>query len=414
MLTDPPNVPAGTTVLNLTYSDIALHLTYSDGTNEWLSVGTSGTVDSFSLVNMSQTIASTTIPTGSKVDKIQFTIVNVDVVINGTTYNVTTLSNTLVLAVANSQINQTLSGVLVDFNPTIVQIQSADTNGTPLSYYVLVPSATASVVNSLDQAQIRVGTIVNLDGRDRDRITNVVEDFSQNISVESASLQMNGNSTSLSVTLKNNGDITFRIFGFMLNGQFNSSQTATTEFQIPNQQPSFDGNRQIDSIPFQINDTSIIPFFRAGPQMQPMNHQDLPPNQLDQPRLTNDNQTTPFGNQQGMPSNFAQMGSPTGPEIQRMNPQNMGPNQPLPPRNDTQNPQQMNPTMIPHDDRNGNASSSYVALQPGQTITLTFNGIIAIPLPNNDTGAISLILGNTYTIHLMGEGYQTYTVIAKN
>ena len=39
MPTDPPNVPAGTTLLNLTYSDIALHVTYSDGTTEWLSVG---------------------------------------------------------------------------------------------------------------------------------------------------------------------------------------------------------------------------------------------------------------------------------------------------------------------------------------------------------------------------------------
>ena len=119
MLTDPPNVPAGTTVLNITYSDISLYITYANGTSDWVSVGSSGTVDSFALVNMSQTIASTTIPNNSSVDKIQFTIANVDAVINGTTYNVTTLSNTLVVSVANSQINQTLSGVLVDFNPTL-------------------------------------------------------------------------------------------------------------------------------------------------------------------------------------------------------------------------------------------------------------------------------------------------------
>lgn len=111
MLTDPPTVPAGTTVLNLTYSDISLEVTYANGTTEWVSVGTSGTVNSFALVNMTKTIASTTIPTGSSVDKIEFTIANVDAVINGTTYSVTTLSNTLVLSVANSKINQTLSGV---------------------------------------------------------------------------------------------------------------------------------------------------------------------------------------------------------------------------------------------------------------------------------------------------------------
>ena len=149
LLTDPPNVPAGTTVLNLTYSDIALHLTHSDGTSEWISVGASGTVNSFSLVNMSQTIAATTIPAGSTVDKVQFTIASVDALINGTTYNVTTLSNTLVLSVANSQINQTLSGVLVDFNPTLVEIQSVDGNGNLVNSYVLVPSATATLVSRL-------------------------------------------------------------------------------------------------------------------------------------------------------------------------------------------------------------------------------------------------------------------------
>jgi len=68
MLTDPPTVPAGTTVLNLTYSGIALHIAYPNGTTQWLPVTATGTVNLFSLVNMSQTIASVTIPTGSAVE----------------------------------------------------------------------------------------------------------------------------------------------------------------------------------------------------------------------------------------------------------------------------------------------------------------------------------------------------------
>ena len=44
MLTDPPTVPAGTTVLNLTYSDILLHVTYPNETAVWLPVNASGTV----------------------------------------------------------------------------------------------------------------------------------------------------------------------------------------------------------------------------------------------------------------------------------------------------------------------------------------------------------------------------------
>ncbi len=225
LLTDPPTVPAGTTLLNLTYSDVSLHVTYPNGTAAWLPVNASGTVNLFSLVNMSQTIASTTIPSGSAVDKIQFTIADVDAVVNGVTYNVTALSNTLVVSVANSQVNQTLSGVLVDFNPTLVQIQATDANGTLVYYYVLVPSATATIVGDLSKEQIKVGTIVELGQNNRAKLVHVVEEFSKNVTIVSASLSVNGNVTTLSVTLKNEGNVTFRVFGLTLHGEFNATRT---------------------------------------------------------------------------------------------------------------------------------------------------------------------------------------------
>ncbi len=179
MLTDPPTVPAGTTLLNLTYSNVTLHVTYSNGTSDWLPVNASGTVNLFSLVNVSQTIASTMIPSNSTVDKIQFTIADVTAVVNGALYNVTALSNTLVVMVANSQVNQTLSGVLVDFNPTLVQIQATDANGTLVYYYVLVPSATATIVGDLTKEQIKVGTIVELGQNNKVKLVHVVEEFSK-------------------------------------------------------------------------------------------------------------------------------------------------------------------------------------------------------------------------------------------
>src|SRR5512137_1256359 len=74
MLTDPPTVPTGTTQLNLTYSGISLHVTYLDGTNSWIPVQAMGKVNLLSLLNMSQTIASIVLPTGSIVDKIRFGI----------------------------------------------------------------------------------------------------------------------------------------------------------------------------------------------------------------------------------------------------------------------------------------------------------------------------------------------------
>lgn len=398
MLTDPPTVPAGTTVLNLTYSDISLHVDYGNGTAEWLSVGSSGTVNSFSLINMSQTIASTTLPTNSSVDKIQLTIAYVAAVINGTTYNVTTLSDTLVLQVRNSQINQTLSGVLIDFNPTLVQIQSVDANGNPVDYYVLVPSATAAIVNSLDRAQVKVGTIVRLGDNDRHGITNVVQDFSQNIAITSASLSVSGNTTSLSVTLQNNGDLTFRIFGVMLQGQFNPSRNDTDRFPMP------DRDFSQDTIPFQINDTSLIPMIgpgmmsgQAGSQMPPMMGNSTAP-------LNEGARGSFFGNGTGNAGFGMQFGEQGPPFMnQHGSAFNMTPWQ-------GKGMQSMNPPMQSHDDRTGNAAFSYLALQPGETVTLTFNGVIA---PLNGLQAKTPIAGNTYTIQLTGEGFQTYTVTAQ-
>jgi len=257
MLTDPPTVPANTTVLNLTYSNVSLHVTFPNGTSDWLPVNASGTVNLFSLVNMSQTIASTTIPSGSAVDKIQFTIAGVDAVVNGAMYNVTALSNTLVVSVANSQVNQTLSGVLIDFNPTLVQIQATDSNGTLVYYYVLVPSATATIVTDLSREQIKVGTIVELGENNRARLVHVVEGFSKNVTIVSASLSVNGNVTSLSVTIKNEGNVTFRIFGLTLHGEFN----ATRNWKKDHMDEETVERIHPDTIPFKVNGSSLIPLF---------------------------------------------------------------------------------------------------------------------------------------------------------
>jgi hypothetical protein len=260
MLTDPPTVPAGTTILDLTYSNVSLHVTYPNGTALWLPVNASGTVNLFSLVNMSQTIASTTIPSGSAVDKIQFTIADVDAVVNGVMYNVTALSNTLVVSVKNSKVNQTLSGVLIDFNPTLVQIQATDANGTLVYYYVLVPSATATIIGDLSKEQIKVGTIVELGENNRAKLVHVVEEFSKNVTIVSASLSVNGNVTALSVTIRNDGNFTFRVFGLTLHGEFNATRTWKKEKDGETDEEIVERIHP-DTIPFKVNGSSLIPLF---------------------------------------------------------------------------------------------------------------------------------------------------------
>jgi hypothetical protein len=341
MLTDPPTVPAGTTVLNLTYSDVLLHVTYPNGTVEWLTVNASGTVNLFSLINMSQTLASTTIPLGSNVDKLQFTIADVDAVIDGATYNVTVLASTLVIKIANGHVNQTLSGVLLDFHPTLVQIQATDANGTLVNYYVLVPSATAVIINDLSKDHLRVGTIVKIGENNRVRLVHVVEEFQKNVTIVSASLSVNGNATTLSVTLKNEGNFAFRVFGLTLHGEFNATRTWERRiWEMHHHDNEHEGHGMYeetierihpDTIPFKLNGSSLIPLFG---------------------------------------------------------------------------------TYCEHEDR----ELSSLTLQPGQSVTLSFSNVIELQPERYDMEhpaiVVTPIVGDNYTLRLMGEGFQTFSVTA--
>ena len=333
LLTDPPTVPAGTTQLNLTYSDFLLHVIYPNETDAWLPVGTSGTVNLFSLVNMTTTIASVTIPMNSTVDKVQFSIANVTAVINAQTYNVTSLSDTFVVKVANGAVNKTLSGVLIDFNPTLVQIQATDENDTIEYYYVLVPSANAIIVNDITKEHVKVGTIIQIGENNKVTLVRVKEDFSKNLTIVSATLTVNDNSTGLSVTLKNDGDVTFRIFGLTLHGEFNTTQSWDDKAFGHNWHKMYRVRMHPETIPFKLNGTSLIPLYG---------------------------------------------------------------------------------TFWKHSERGSPFSS--VIIKPGETLTLNFSDVIALytgwRYDQNPLFTIAPIVDGNYTLRLMGEGFQTFTVKA--
>lgn len=331
MLTDPPTVPAGTTQLNLTYNSVMLHVTYPNGTAEWLPLTASGTVNLFSLVNMTQTIASTTIPVNSTVNKVQFTIANVTAEANAKTYNVTALSDTFVVKVANGEVNQTLSGVLIDFNPTLVQIQASDANDTTVYYYVLVPSANAMIVNGINAAHLKVGTIVQIGENNRVSLQRVMENFSKNVTIVSATLTVKGNSTNLSLTLENQGNVSFRIFGLTLNGEFNATK-GFSDRQNMRDNHGWHEKTHPNTIPFKLSGASLVPLLGIGRE---------------------------------------------------------------------------------HDEEH---EFSSVTIQPGESLTLSFSGVIAF---NADNGhgygsvySLTPIVDGNYTLRLTGEGFQTFTVKA--
>jgi hypothetical protein len=128
-LTDPPQVPVGTSSLNLTYSAVNL-LVSEPAYNGQVTIssvsvtppGGSETVNLLSLQNVSQTTASAYLPTGSAIYTIGFAVESMAISINGTAYQVS-------LATGKTDLDAILvhpislngsAAVLLELNPVVV------------------------------------------------------------------------------------------------------------------------------------------------------------------------------------------------------------------------------------------------------------------------------------------------------
>jgi hypothetical protein len=269
MLTDPPNVPRGTTQLNVTYSSIQLHVVSSDGTSNWVAAQASGRVNLLSLVNVTQTIANLNLPTGSTVDKIQFTISSAKAKINGEVYPVTMLTEQLQVSIRETKLNGTRAGALIDLRPTLVQINATNSTGGTVSYYVLVPSATAIVKSNVHENQSQIGTRSKLEDDDNEELDQEYHRASNNVIITQSILSVSGNVTTLTITVKNNGEENVTISGFTVHGNFTvSPSTASINQQHRNSEESDQSEEDTqgnsdhpDTIPFKISGSSLVPLF---------------------------------------------------------------------------------------------------------------------------------------------------------
>jgi hypothetical protein len=370
LLTDPPNVPQGTTQLNMSYTGLSLHVTYANGSSKWVPVSASGTVNLLALVNVSQTIGSANIPVGSTVNTLQFTISSVSARINGQTYPVTTLSNQLVVPIKGGQVlNQTRSAALLNLTPTLVHIAATNSTGGAVSYYVLVPSATAIIKSNVSQGQENVGSKTQLEQSDENELEHAQQTGLGNVTITSATLSTTGNKTSFSVTLKNQGSSNATIFGLTLHGNFSSTQSSSNPCP-----------QATSSTKSSTSSTTTTTSTEHGHQ----------------------------GNQSGQSS------SSHGQGHEGCNAGNTGHDHP-----DTI-PFKVNMTsLVPlfgdGSDHEGAGAASSVTLKPGQSITLSFTGVIGLKTDGGQHGqslVIGSISGNSYTIRLEGEGFQTAQVVA--
>ncbi len=122
LLTDPPSVPDGVNAVYLTYTDLGVHVA-GLGDSGWVMIGGQGSFESLSLANLTQTIASSRVPSGTY-DTISLTIPTVQAEFQGKNYSVAINNERLVVPIAGGlKLNTSSDGVaVIDVQPTVFNL----------------------------------------------------------------------------------------------------------------------------------------------------------------------------------------------------------------------------------------------------------------------------------------------------
>ncbi len=220
-LTDPPQVPTGTQSLVITYNSLKLHVLGSSNTSGFINVNVSGSVDLLNITNTTQTIGVMKTNTKLKFDMVRFNITSAKITLNNTVYNVTVPNGELnVHFKKNLSARNGSSGVIIQLNPTVVQIYTSNQ-----TIFILVPSAKAIIIGnkSINKTAFRVGTRVRLESH----IKRELEDITPNITISSAQLMSQNNNTFLSVTVKNNANVSVTLNHLFIVGAMSATLPAT-------------------------------------------------------------------------------------------------------------------------------------------------------------------------------------------
>jgi hypothetical protein len=198
MATDPPIAASGVSSATVTYNGLAVHSAGSSSASGWTEIDASGTINLMSSVNVSQTIASTQVQSGTY-DMVAMNVTSGTVVYNGQTYTAAIASGNMRLNLnSDVQVNSsTSSAAIVDLRTFIVNAGNASN-----PQFVISASAKATAVPASDvtTASLQVGSTFSLQGQAW--WTTFQTQTTTNVSIISATL----NADSLSLKLGDSGD----------------------------------------------------------------------------------------------------------------------------------------------------------------------------------------------------------------
>ncbi len=197
MITDPAQVASGTTALVFTYSNVQVNDTTISGST-WVNANGSGSVNLIAIQNMTQVIGYASVPANSTISAFRLNITSVMITVNGTTYQVPVSSNMVTIPVSGSQKVVAGSGVLLDYTPTV---SPAFSNNATV--FVRVPAAKAAIVSGINSTLAAdIGATVPISAG----ALAVIAAVTPTVNITSASLSAQGNSTLLTLVVKNNGN----------------------------------------------------------------------------------------------------------------------------------------------------------------------------------------------------------------
>ena len=165
LLTDPPTVPNGVTAVYATYSGVQVHVNGAGNLSGWYDLHSSGQINLMRVIDVGQTIASTSVPAGTY-GALRFNITAATVAYQGQNFtahvatNNVTGSQLTVLIVGGIQVSSGQnSAAIIDMTPTVILA-----GNSTIPQFVFVNAARAYTIpaDSVSRAWILKEHQVNL------------------------------------------------------------------------------------------------------------------------------------------------------------------------------------------------------------------------------------------------------------
>jgi hypothetical protein len=206
MLTDPPTVPNGVTALYATYNNLEVHVSDAGNQSGWYDLNSSGQINLMSIVNVSQIISSSTLPSG-EYNWLRFNITSALVTYNGANYTALMVENAegthilTVPIVGGVQISsQTTSNAVLDLTPTVLLLGNSS---SPTFAFVGAARAYTLPAQSIPRTTLAVGQRFDL--------SSVAAYIQHKTRFEISSATLTPNSLSVTVDNTGNTSIVFRL-----------------------------------------------------------------------------------------------------------------------------------------------------------------------------------------------------------